>query len=529
MTQNQADTPEVLISGAGPTGLMLALWLTRLGVRVRIADLKAGPVQETRAIAVQARTLEFYDQLGLGVDAMQQGRPFAAFNLFLRAQQRGAVNLSGMGDDHTPHPYLYILTQDQNEELLTHHLNKLGVQVDWQTEVTDFCQDEGGIRAILKRGDQAETVQASYIAACDGAASAVRHALKISLSGGTYEQRFYVADVDLEGKVPSGEVSVSLDDAQFLAFFPMVQPGRMRVVGSVPASVGEHLAFEAVRPEIEAGGLAQVGKLHWFSTYRVHHRVADRFQQGRAFILGDAGHVHTPVGGQGMNTGLGDAVNLAWKLAQALRSSPAALATYQAERRPFALSLVNTTDRVFTAVVSPSPLARWVRLSLVPNVLPIITRLKAVRRLLFLTVSQTRLHYPGSPLSVGRAGRVSGGMRLPWVPHQASSNFDALQSLKWQVHVYGPPTPELLTWCGQYDLKLNVFPFDAKAKQAGLAEGAVYLVRPDGYVGLAQAESDLEELNGYARQWLPKPLASETSSTLAARGPAAEPAPAARR
>lgn len=497
-----APGPEVLISGAGPTGLMLALWLAKLGVGVRILDPKPGPVQETRAIAVQARTLEFYDQLGLGADAMRRGRPFTAFNLFLRGERRGSVSLHCLGDDQIPHPYLYVLTQDQNEQLLVEHLAALGVRVDWQTEVTGFTQDDQGVDVTLRRGDRAEGVRAGYIAACDGAGSAVRHALNIPLSGGTYEKLFYVADVTLSGKVPEGEVSLSLDHAQFLAFFPMVQPGRHRVIGMITSGAAEAAAFEKVRPELEANGLARVEQLHWFSTYRVHHRVADRFQQGRAFILGDAGHVHTPVGGQGMNTGLGDASNLAWKLAEALHGRPAALGSYEAERRPFALSLVGTTDRVFTAVVSPSALARWVRLSVIPKVLPLVTRLSAVRRLLFLSVSQTRLHYPDSPLSAGKAGKVSGGMRLPWVRLGEGSNFDALRTLSWQLHVYGSPGPEVLSWSARRGLRLHVFPHSGQAARAGLAEDALYLVRPDGYVGLAQAEFNAAELDAYARRWL---------------------------
>ncbi|GHF53868.1 2-polyprenyl-6-methoxyphenol hydroxylase-like FAD-dependent oxidoreductase [Deinococcus metalli] len=494
--------PDVLIAGAGPTGLMLALWLTRLGVRVRIADLKPGPVRETRAIALQARSLEFYDQLGLAPEVLHHGRPFDAINVFVRGQWNTRIDLHGVGRDVTPYPYLYIFTQDQNEALLVHHLEALGVTVDWETAVSGVTQDDAGVHAVLSRGDHQEFVRAAYIAACDGARSAVRQALGIALSGGTYEERFYVADVQLGGRVIDGEVNLALDDQTFLATFPMGERGRHRVVGQVPPGAGEHPEFEVVRPQIEASGLAEVGHLHWFSTYKVHHRVADRFQLGRAFILGDAGHVHTPVGGQGMNTGLGDAINLSWKLAQALRGSPGALETYEAERRPFALSLVGTTDRVFTGVVSEGALARFVRLEAVPRLLPLLTRPRPVRRQAFRIVSQTRLHYPDSPLSVGQAGRVRGGTRLPWVPLTEGSNFDVLRSLTWQVHVYGAASPDVVTWCGRRGVPLHVFPWSPAAQRAGLAEDAVYVVRPDGYVGLAQASPDGAALDTYAQRWL---------------------------
>lgn len=285
----------------------------------------------------------------------------------------------------------------------------------------------------------------------------------------------------------------------------MPEPNRHRVVGELPRSAGEHPTFEAVRPEVEAHGLACVHEVHWFSVYRSHHRIADNFRVGRTFLLGDAGHVHSPVGGQGMNTGLGDAANLAWKLAQALQDSDSTvLETYEPERRPFAVSLVNTTDRVFSGIVNPSALARFIRTRVVPTVLPVLTRPQAVRRRLFLSVSQTRVRYPDSPLSNGRVGRVRGGDRLPWVPDGASSNYGALRSLDWQMHVYSSPAPEVQTWCAARSLPLHVFPFTRAARRAGIAEGALYLVRPDGYVGLAAPRFEPSSLDAYAARWLPR-------------------------
>ena len=494
---------EVLIAGAGPTGLMLALWLTRLGVRVRVVDPKPGPTRETRAIAVQARTLEFYDQLGLGEETLARGRDFAELSVWTKGQRRATIDLYGLGVSSTPHPNLYILTQDQNEAMLLSHLEALGGGVDWQTELSDFVQDEGGVTATLSRAGQRETLRAAYLAGCDGAGSAVRHRLGVPLSGGTYPQRFFVADVTATGPLRADDVNVSLDDDQFLAFFPMPGLHHHRIVGQVPPEAGESVTFETVRPQVNKSRIADVEAVHWFSTYRVHHRVAEQFQIGRVFLLGDAAHVHSPVGGQGMNTGLGDAVNLAWKLAQAVRGDPAALATYGPERRPFAVSLVNTTDRVFSGVVSPSPLARSIRNELMPTLLSVVTRPSAVRQFAFLTLSQLRIHYPGSPLSVGRAGKIRGGDRLPWVMTGRGSNFEALKTLDWQAHVYGAPPPELLAWCAGREVPLHVFAFDEAAHRAGLQEDAFYLVRPDGYIGLAAPEFERREIEAYAARWLP--------------------------
>jgi len=161
-----------------------------------------------------------------------------------------------------------------------------------------------------------------------------------------------------------------------------------------------------------------VEKVHWFSTYRVHHRVADHFGRGRAFLLGDAAHVHSPVGGQGMNTGIGDAINLAWKLAAVLqrRADATLLASYEPERIAFARRLVNTTDRAFTFASRDGALARYVRVDAMPLLMPRLMARASVKRYLFRTVSQTLIRYRGGPLAEGRAGRVRGGDRLPWVP-----------------------------------------------------------------------------------------------------------------
>ena len=231
--------------------------------------------------------------------------------------------------------------------------------------------------------------------------------------------------------------------------------------------------------------------MNWFSTYHVHHRVAARFREGRAFLLGDAAHVHSPVGGQGMNTGIGDAVNLAWKLAAVLNGSAAdsLLDTYEPERIGFARRLVATTDRVFTLVTAQGPIARRVRTRLVPLVAPLLFRLAAVRRFLFRTVSQIGVNYRDSPLSEGAAGSVQGGDRLPWVETAPNEdNFAPLTSLAWQVHVYGEPPRGVAEACAELRLPLHSSPGSRQCIGPVSMRGRLYLVRPDGYVALADPE-----------------------------------------
>jgi 2-polyprenyl-6-methoxyphenol hydroxylase-like FAD-dependent oxidoreductase len=492
-------TTEVLVVGAGPTGLVTALWLTALGVRVRIIDKTVEPGTTSRALAVQVRTLELYDHLGLARDVIERGRRFVAANLWVRGTRAGRIAFGDLGMDLSPFPYALIFPQDEHERVLIAQLAARGVEVERGTTLIDFEDRGDHVSACLRRADGTEErVAAAYVAGCDGAHSTVREILGIGFPGGTYEHLFYVADVEARGGVMDGELHVALDDADFVAVFPLKSARGARFVGTVRPDAERRLD-ELGWDDVSADALARLGidvhRLNWFSTYHVHHRVAGRFVKGRGFLLGDAAHIHSPVGGQGMNTGIGDAVNLAWKLAAVLqhKAPPAVLETYEPERIGFARRLVATTDRAFTLVTSRGRLARIVRVYVVPHVLPALFRSKLVRRLMFRTVSQTRVRYRESALSEGRAGGVHGGDRLPWV----GDNFGPLSSLAWQIHVYGEPSGEVRKACGSRGLALHVFPWRWPMRRAGLARGALYLVRPDGYVALADRDASVETLEQY--------------------------------
>jgi hypothetical protein len=239
--------------------------------------------------------------------------------------------------------------------------------------------------------------------------------------------------------------------------------------------------------------------VNWFSTYRVHHRVAPRFRDGRAFLLGDAAHVHSPVGGQGMNTGIGDAVNLAWKLAAVVKGEAGAsiLDTYEPERIAFARRLVETTDRGFTIVTQQGTVARVVRRRIVPIIAPVVFHFPAMRRFFFRTVSQINVSYHDSALSEGKVGAIRAGDRLPWIRTNGSDNFAPLASLRWQVHVYGRPRSDLKSACSALGVELCEFDWNDAARDAGVHDGALYLIRPDGYVGLADTGADVLRLREY--------------------------------
>jgi len=503
-----AERAEVLIVGAGPTGLVLALWLTRLGVQVRIVDREAAAGTTSRALGVQARTLEFYRQFGLADSLIARGRQVSAANLWVSGRQVAHLALGPMGKGISPYPYAFIFPQDEHERLLIDRLSDAGVTVERETEFVGLEERDEGIIARLERaGGRVDYCEAAFVAGCDGAHSRLREALSIGFAGGTYEHLFYVADVEAQGPVMNGDIHVALDRTDFLAVFPLTDPHRARLVGTVrpeaEAARRESLTWDDVSTRVIEWMRIDVKRVNWFSTYHVHHRVADRFRSGRAFLLGDAAHVHSPVGAQGMNTGIGDAVNLAWKLAAVLRGRAGVpiLDTYEPERIAFARRLVATTDQAFTGVSSSSLTARTLRLHVVPALLPRLVSMQAVRRLAFRTVSQTAINYRGSALSEGRAGGVHGGDRLPWVPLDTSDrgadNFTPLTSLEWQVHIYGNAVPEIRAVCAEHQLALHEFGWQPAMERAGLRRDALYLLRPDGYVALAVPEQSAPTLTAY--------------------------------
>jgi len=490
---------------------VLALWLTKLGVKVRIVDKTAESGTTSRALAVQARTLEFYHQVGLDDAVVAGGIKIRNLNLWVKGRQAGRVPLERTGEGLTPYAFALVFPQDAHEKLLIERLGALGVRVERQTELLRFTQHDTEVTATLRRPDGSEEVcEASYLAGCDGASSTVRAQLGIGFPGGTYTGLFYVADVVARGERVDGDLTVDIEDADFIILFPLKGKGHVRLVGTVrdlPEADYGRLSFEDVRGKAIEHLKLDVEKVNWFSSYRVHHRVALRFRDRRAFLLGDAAHIHSPVGGQGMNTGIGDAVNLAWKIAAVLKNDAPEnlLDTYEPERIPFAQRLVATTDRGFTVVTSRGGFASVVRTRIVPLLVPIVSRLRAFRRLLFMTVSQTRVNYRDSPLSSGAAGKVRGGDRLPWVElASGQDNFAPLTSLKWQVHVYAEAGSGrrdagsgVRQGCRELGLPLHVFPWESAMRRAGLQNGAMYLVRPDGYVALADPGADPEQLRQY--------------------------------
>ena len=493
------STSPVLIVGAGPTGLVLALRLAAHGVPFTLIDRRSGPGQASRAMIVQARTLEFYRQLGLGAEVAAQGIPIEHIHFRSGGKVIDRIDLHDAGGGLSPYPYILAFPQDDHERYLVAQLAARGISVHWNTQLIALVQDEHCASATVQTAAGEAVIEAAYVCGCDGAHSTVRQALNIEFPGDTYAQVFYVADVQLAGGFDH-DLHINLGERALALVLPVRSRGVQRVIGLIPERFAqrEDVTFDDIRGDVEALAGITVEHVNWFSRYRVHHRVADRFSQGRCFLAGDAGHIHSPAGGQGMNTGIGDAVNLSWKLAAVVQGHAPAklLETYETERIGFARQLVATTDRAFRAMAGGGWFSRLMRRGVVPNVLPLVADFAAVRRTLFSTVSQIRIAYRHSAISAGRVGRTAGGDRMPWVLDEPAIAA-AFDYLGWQWVVCGSPDSALVARAHADALPVRTVTWRTQAEDAGLSEQAVYLVRPDGHIALAMPRYDAATLDAY--------------------------------
>jgi 2-polyprenyl-6-methoxyphenol hydroxylase-like FAD-dependent oxidoreductase len=526
---------EVLIVGAGPTGLMLANQLARRGVRFRIIDRHAGPALQTRALGVQARTLEIYSHLGIAKRALELGKRAVGANIWAQGRRAARVPVGDIGQGLSPYPYLLILGQDDNERLLGDALRQHGIDVEWNTELVGFTQHADHVLTELKYPDgSSREITTRWVAGCDGARSAVRELNHIAFQGAPYEDVFFVADTVMTGPMVPDELNVYLWRKGFHLFFPMRGTDHWRLVGIVPEELRgrDDLTLDQVMPSIvrEAGTGLHLQSCSWFSTYRIHHRRAERFRERRCFLLGDAAHIHSPVGAQGMNTGLQDAYNLGWKLALVVsgQADPRLLDSYEDERIPVAEALLGTTDRLFSLVVSDNWVTGLFRTRLVPKLMGLAMRLRRIQKLAFLTISQTGISYRKSPISETLSdtpeSAVRAGDRFPWARLKFSNGgpmedlYDKLDDTRFTLIAIGQPVSSSGIPGSNGAMQVLAIPVNSENRaelgRVGVPEPSFYLLRPDGYVGLAGVRVDTAEVDRYVSERL------HLTSGVAARSPA---------
>ena len=531
---------KVLIVGAGPTGLMLANQLARRGVQAMIIDRHSGPAQQSRAMVVHARTLEIYAQLGIAERALAIGHNGNAANMWANGKRTARIPIGDIGKDMSPFPFVLMLGQDENERIMGNKLEEFGISVQWNTELIALEQKDDSVIATIKQPDgAARKVTAQYVAGCDGSRSGVRELSGITFPGEPYEHVFYVADTEVTGSMVADELNVYLWRDGFHLFFPIRGHDRWRVIGILPERLRgrEDLTFDEVVPAIrhEAGANLVFKTCDWFSTYRIHHRAASRFRDRRCFLLGDAAHVHSPMGGQGMNTGLQDAYNLAWKLALVVKGEAdvALLDSYEAERMPVAQRLLQTTDRAFEMVVSDTWIAGLIRTQIIARIAAFAMTIERVRKVAFRTISQIGIRYrrsalsqmlPGLPERAPRAGDRFPWLRLNFAGGSTREDlYERLDDLHFHLIVIGQGLPPSTTLNGFDLLRTHVVTADQENADAlarvGITGDAFYLLRPDGHVGLAGTRLDVDAVVGYLKRFerreAPRPANAATRFSAA--------------
>lgn len=474
---------EVLVVGAGPTGLMAALVLARRGVPTIMVDGKTGPTRESRALAVQSRSLEIYQQLGVADRVVTDGYLANRVQLGSGTEPLG-FRIDEAQRDDTDFPGLHIFEQSRNEELLAGELESTDVDVRWGHRLVALLEDDAdeGVTALIDGPDGLQRIRARWCIGADGAGSAVRRAIGASFDGITDDAFFFVADLRGVAGLPERCLAARFGEETFALFFPLGPGGHARIVSM---ALGDTIDAEEALGKARSDLGIRYTDVDWFSSYRVHHRVASTFRKGAVFLAGDAAHVHSPVGGQGMNTGLQDAHNLANLLADVTSGLVArsALDRYETERRPVARNLVTVTDRVFGVIAGRGRRVAWLRRRFARVIAAVAPRVVGGRPGPWLggLLGQYRIRYhfvPKGATVPAWADDPRVGRRLPPVRVDgATVNLDSLRSFAWQLHCYGgsverPGVPELIQGP-------HLFTADPRGR---LRADRLYLVRPDGYV-----------------------------------------------
>src|SRR5215207_5162987 len=438
---------DVIIIGAGPTGLSLACQFIRYGIDFLSVDKNEGVTPFSKAIGVQARTLEIYDQLGLAHAAIDEGTIASRVRLIEGGEVRGEINLGNFGKDLSQFPYMLMLEQSRNEELLHKFLQSGDRTVLWNTELENFAQDEKGVTARVKTpSGESQTITAKYLAGCDGASSPVRHGLGLTFEGSPFERLFYVADARVDWELPHDALHVCVAREVFTAFFPMKGENRYRIVGTFPESKNEEqgeVLYEEIERQIkdEAKLSLEISDVRWFSLYKVHSRRVNKFSEGRCFLAGDSAHIHSPAGAQGMNTGIQDSYNLAWKLALVVKgvAGEELLDTYNEERLANAQRLLDSTDRMFELAAGSNWLLGLIRTTIFPPIAGYMTSLDVVRKRIFPLISQIGISYREAALTEHPSEEpehVKAGDRMPYFLMDGQNIFDKLKAPKFHLLVF---------------------------------------------------------------------------------------------
>jgi 2-polyprenyl-6-methoxyphenol hydroxylase-like FAD-dependent oxidoreductase len=526
-------TDQVLIVGAGPTGLTAALELSRLGVSVRIIDRQPGPSTTSRAIGVQARTLELLQLRGLSEELVRLGNPGLAGSVYGGGKRVFRLDFTQV--DSRYH-YLLFVSQADTERVLREAIEKRGVVVEWSVELIGLSQDmlshdASPVKVVLRHADgRLEQAQASYLISAEGAHSVVRATLDLQFEGKTLDEEYALGDLHIDGELAETDFHIFSSEQGFMGLFPMGDR-RFRLIASNPISKPNKKTVPALE-ELQAiydqrsHIPARFRDMSWSSWFRINSRMVPRLKVGRLLLGGDSAHIHSPAGAQGMNTGIQDMINLSWKLALVLNGqAPASLLdTYEQDRLPVMRNVLTKTEGLTGVIGSENPILR----DLFNHLGPWIGGAHWVQEISTARMSQIALGYRDSPLSANHAhgGGLHAGDRVPDMPVRSRNGdgdgwqdrtlFALLDPSRFVLLLVRPPEAsaalaKLSDAVRPWGDLIRVVELACKPDEADRARfqaafgrsGGVFLVRPDGYLGFAGGErAAVRHLDTYCRRWL---------------------------
>ena len=488
---------EVLIVGAGPVGLTLAVELARYGVSVRVLDKAAQRSDQSRAIVVWSRTLELLDRGGYGEAFVAAGMRVAAANIVAGGKSIGRIELGGVA---SPHSYALMLAQNETERLLEEALNALGVQVERGVELLSFTEGLESVSVGVRRSDGiGEKVLCSWLVGCDGAHSTVRHGLHMVFTGDTQPSNWILADVELQGMPAPLEIEVAWHAEGILAIFPFT-PGRYRVIADAGPSHSANRPPDPTLKEVQAmldrrgrGGII-ASDPRWLATFHINERKVVDYRRGRVFLAGDAAHVHNPSGAQGMNTGMQDAFNLAWKLALVCRGAAAEeplLNSYSTERSAVGERVLKSTGRLTSVAIVRGDMKQKLR----NHMASMLFGFGPVREALADAITEVAIEYPESPLNARGPhahGGPSEGERAPFVEGEPPFGTGDRPRFAVCADISLPAAKRAAgVLLGLYTRLVE------EDVRAPLAAGGIWLVRPDGYVALTTGDDGWDNIAAY--------------------------------
>lgn len=528
MAKNDSNI-DVLISGAGPIGLMMACQLALHNISFRIIDKKASPAIHSGALIVHTRTLEILHQMGIAEKAMKLGITAKTINIRFNQPKNYTVDVSDVGKSLTRYPYLLMLEQWQTENLLIKFLDDHGHSVEINNTLFTFTQENQLVTSEVQKPDGTiELIKSTFLIGADGNNSLVRTQLNIPFPGKTHHAHLFITDCEARLPFPANEIYFLFTSSHTAGFFPLLG-NRWRIDGLIPViHQKEEVGFETVRNFFGSDIYSGIELRHpqWFSVFRSHSRCAQTFRQNRFFLVGDAAHVHSPVGAQGMNTGLQDAHNLAWKLAFVIqkKASENLLDSYEEERRPLALRIIRYTDLAYSLMTTNFFFIRFLRLKLAPMVLPLLLRRfknnSGIRARIFSSVSGIGIKYRQSILADSLpsgnfpAHVPKPGDRLPYLVYEIGGKpctlYDDLNTKTFHLFVFGKlllPAPFQLV-IEKYSEVISVKHIALEPgsqhlfNSIGLENEGCFLVRPDLYIAWRSRDFNEVSFSDYLQKFL---------------------------